>query len=81
MIAAVGASAEVLEHHDARHRERCPGGAAVTMACTHKTTVLVTCTRCHEGVFAAVAPGVPCRHAGEVLGGLHPSGIWTEVAR
>ncbi len=77
----VSASPEVLEHHDARHRARCPGDGAVPMSCSHGTTVLVACSSCHEAVFAAVAPGVPCHHAGEVLGGLRPTGIWTEVDR
>ena len=80
--AVVSASPEVLEHHDALHRERCPGGGAVTVACTHQTTVVVACTHCGEAVFAAVAPGVAaCRHADEVHRGLRPSGVWTEVQR
>ena len=81
LAALVSASPEVLEHHDALHRARCPGGGAVTVACMHETTVVVACTRCYEGVFAAVAPGVACHHADEVLRGLLPSGIWTEVQR
>ncbi len=82
LAALVSASPEVLEHHDALHRARCPGGGAVTVACMHETTVVVACTYCGEAVFAAVAPGVAaCRHADEVHRGLRPSGVWTEVQR
>ncbi len=81
MTAAVGASPEVLEHHDALHRARCPGDGALVKSCSHGTTVLIACSSCREAVFVALQPGTECHHAAEVRSGQRPCGSWTEVHR
>jgi hypothetical protein len=61
----VGASREVMEHHDQMHRQRCTSDLpAQLFTCPCASCAVIICGRCDEPVFVAISPGSEvCEHA------------------
>jgi hypothetical protein len=61
----IGASPEVLEHHDRIHRRQCLSDLPPQIFnCPCGVCTVIICGRCDEPVFVAVRPGSEvCEHA------------------
>jgi hypothetical protein len=70
-----GMSAEVVKHHEALHRRRCPDTSACALVCEHGTTTAIMCV-CGQPVYLVVEGGTWCADATEVERGVALSGHW-----